>query len=114
MVQMMKSASAMAARRSVVAVTCAGRLFSRDVALAELVDHVEVVLGDVGKAKVRVLQFGDAEDILHEAAGEADGTGSDHGDFNGHRRAESWGLMFLLCRQYCTYASLSIVALLSL
>ena len=66
----------------------AGRqLVGVDVALAELGDHVEVAAGDVGEGEDGVLQLGDGEKVAHQAAGEADGTGSDHGDFNGHREA---------------------------
>ncbi len=49
-----------------------------------------------------VVEFRDAEDVLDEAAGEADGTGTDHGNFNGHGK-RGWVRVvrvICLCGQY--------------
>ena len=60
-----------------------GQLVGLDVAPAELRDHVEVLLADVGQREGRVRQFRHGEDVAHQPAGEADRAGADHRDLDG-------------------------------
>lgn len=60
-----------------------GEFVGLDVATTERSDHTEILLRDVVEGEVSIGQFGHAHHVVHEAASEADGTGSDYGDFNG-------------------------------
>ena len=61
-----------------------GKLVEVDVLLAELGDHVQVLLADVGQGKLSVGEFRDGDDVTEKGAGEADAAGTDEGDFDGH------------------------------
>jgi hypothetical protein len=58
-----------------------GQFAGLDVALAELRDHFQVARVNVHEGKGCFGEFGQSQQVLHQAVGEADGTVSDHGDF---------------------------------
>jgi hypothetical protein len=54
------------------------------IAFGQLIDHVQVSLGNVHQREMRVGQFRDGQDVIHQAASKAHGTRANHGNFYWH------------------------------
>ena len=54
------------------------------IAAAQLAHHVQVALGNVHEGEDGIGELRHGDDVAHQAAGEADGSGADHGDFDWH------------------------------
>ncbi len=55
-----------------------------DVALAELGNHIQVHRVDIHEGEGRIGEFGDGQDIMHQAAREANRASANHGNFQWH------------------------------
>ena len=69
-----------------MALDFSGQVVAGNVALGQLLDHIQVVGVDVGEGEGGVGKLGHGKQVGHQAARKADRTGSDHGNFEGHKR----------------------------